>query len=66
MRNPANDIDYLGVQSHQHPGFVGDIVYERLDLLSEPGHDLIVTEFDSKHWDMNERALDYEDFLRIF
>jgi len=58
------DIDYLGVQGHMHPGSVGDIIYERLDDLSINNRKLIVTEFDSKHWNIDERALDYEDYMR--
>ena len=59
------DIDYIGVQSHQHPGFNGRAVNERFDLLASNGHPLIITEFDTSHWDLHERALDTEDFLRM-
>ena len=58
-------IDYIGVQSHQHPGFNGRAVNERFDLLSSAGHPLIITEFDTSHYDLAERALDTEDFLRM-
>ena len=52
------NIDFLGVQSHQHPGFNGEIVHERLDLLSENNNRLIITEFDSSHYNITERAND--------
>ena len=32
------DIDYLGVQSHMKEGFNAEIVNERLDMMSSPGH----------------------------
>ena len=32
------DIDYLGVQSHMKEGFNAEIVNERLDMMSLPGH----------------------------
>ena len=51
--------------SHQHPGFNGEIVKERLNLLSSNDHRLYITEFDSKHYNISERALDVEDFLRM-
>ena len=51
--------------SHQHPGFNGEIVNERFDLLSSENHRLYITEFDSKHYNISERALDVEDFLRM-
>ena len=43
--------------SHQHPGFNGEIVNERFDLLSSENHRLYITEFDSKHYNISERPL---------
>ena len=34
-------------------------------MLSSAGHPLIITEFDTSHYDLAERALDTEDFLRM-
>ena len=59
------DIDFLGVQSHMKEGFNAEIVNERLDLMAMAGHRLIITEFDSSHYDLSERAKDVEDFLRL-
>ena len=56
--------DLLGVQCHQHPGFNYQAVYERFDQLSSGDDRLIITEFDTKQWNLTERALDTEDFMR--
>ena len=56
--------DMLGVQCHQHPGHNYQAVYERFDQLSSGDDRLIITEFDTKQWNLTERALDTEDFLR--
>ena len=58
------DIDYLGVQSHMKAGFSGDALKYRLDLLASADHPLWITEFDTSHLDLAERAKDTEDFLR--
>ena len=47
------------------PGFNGDAVKYRLDLLASQGHPLWITEFDTSHRDLLERAKDTEDFLRM-
>ena len=57
--------DFLGLQSHMLPGFNGEIVNERLDILASQGHELYITEFDSIHYNISERAKDTEDFMRL-
>ena len=52
-------------KSHMKPGFNGDAVKYRLDLLASQGHPLWITEFDTSQRDLLERALDTEDFLRM-
>jgi len=46
-------------------GFNGEIILERFDRLAAQNHRLIVTEFDSYHPNITERAKDVEDFLRM-
>ena len=52
-------------QSHMKEGFNAEIVNERLDMMAMAGHRLLITEFDSSHYDLSERAKDVADFLRL-
>ena len=69
LTNVSSEITKLSLlaqfQSHMFPGFNGEIAFERLDLLAESGLDLYITEFDSRHHDLSERAKDTEDFMRL-
>ena len=61
----GHDVDSIGVQSHMKENLNADAIKWRFDELSSRGHPLWATEFDTKQPDIDERALDLEDFMRM-
>ena len=65
INGSRSKIDILGVQSHvKNP--VANHVWDNLEVVAGKNKEnrLLITEFDVQDLDVNERALDIEDFMR--